>query len=79
LQKAIDTGGNGGLGFDAWGTIVDESGIACAVAFSGSDFIQQWLGSRAISAQKANTGNSFSLSTRRHVRGLIRRPALLCS
>ncbi len=52
---------NGGLGFNMWGTIVDNSGIVCAVAFSGADFTAQWLGSRAIAAQKANTGNEFSL------------------
>jgi hypothetical protein len=63
LQKAVGASGNGGLGFDMWGTIVDKSGIACAVAFSGADFTQQWLGSRVISAQKANTGNAFSLGT----------------
>jgi len=33
----------------------------CAVAFSGSDRGAQWPGSRVISAQKANTANSFSL------------------
>jgi uncharacterized protein GlcG (DUF336 family) len=62
LTKVVNTGGNGGLGFNMWGTIVDNSGIVCAVAFSGSDFTSQWLGSRAISAQKANTGNAFSLA-----------------
>jgi hypothetical protein len=44
-----------------WGTIVDTSGIVCAVAFSGASYTSQWLGSRVISAQKANTGNAFSL------------------
>jgi hypothetical protein len=44
-----------------WATIVDSSGIVCAVAFSGGDYTSQWLGSRVISAQKANTGNAFSL------------------
>jgi hypothetical protein len=44
-----------------WGTIVDNSGVVCAVAFSGANFTSQWLGSRVISAQKANTGNAFSL------------------
>jgi Haem-degrading len=57
-------GANGGLGFNMWGTIVDTSGIVCAVAFSGStSFTQQWLGSRVISAQKANTANAFSLGS----------------
>lgn len=60
LKSAV-TGANGGLGNNMWGTIVDTSGIVCAVAFSGGDYTSQWLGSRVISAQKANTGNAFSL------------------
>jgi hypothetical protein len=55
------TGPNGGLGFNMWGTIVAADGTVCAVAFSGSDYTSQWLGSRVISAQKASTGNDFSL------------------
>jgi hypothetical protein len=55
------SGANGGLGFNMWGTIVDTSGIVCAVAFTGASYTSQWLGSRVISAQKANTGNAFSL------------------
>jgi hypothetical protein len=55
------SGLNGGLGFNMWGTIVDTSGIVCAVAFTGASYTAQWLGSRVISAQKANTGNAFSL------------------
>jgi hypothetical protein len=35
----------------------------CAVAFSGADYTSEWLGSRVISAQKANTGNAFSLGS----------------
>jgi hypothetical protein len=62
LKNAVGVNGNGGLGFNMWGTIVDSSGIVCAVAFSGSDFTSQWLGSRVISAQKANTANAFSLT-----------------
>lgn len=54
-------GANGGLGFNMWGTIVDREGTVCAVAFSGGQFTSQWLGSRVISAQKANTANDFSL------------------
>ena len=52
---------NGGLGFNMWGVIVAADGTVCAVAFSGSDYTSQWLGSRVIAAQKANTGNDFSL------------------
>src|SRR5437773_2921462 len=44
-----------------WATIVDRDGIVCSVAFTGSDRGDQWPGSRAISAQKANTANAFSL------------------
>ena len=62
LVSAVNAGGNGGLGFNMWGAIVDNSGIVCAVAFSGADFTAQWLGSRMIAAQKANTGNAFSLA-----------------
>jgi hypothetical protein len=61
LKKSVGVTGNGGLGNNMWATVVDNSGIVCAVAFSGNDFTSQWLGSRAISAQKANTGNAFSL------------------
>lgn len=50
-----------GLNNHMWGTIVDRSGIVCAVVFSGTTAGSQWLGSRVISAQKANTANDFSL------------------
>ena len=64
LQKALVEArktANGGLSLDMWGTIVDRSGIVCAVAFTGEKFDSQWVGSRVISAQKANTANAFSL------------------
>jgi hypothetical protein len=65
LGKSITaaTGLNGGLGFNMWGTIVAADGTVCAVAFSGSSYTSQWLGSRVISAQKASTGNDFSLGS----------------
>jgi hypothetical protein len=44
-----------------WASIVANDGTVCAVAFSGKQYTDQWLGSRAISAQKANTANDFSL------------------
>ncbi len=62
LAAAIGAPGNGGLGFNMWATMVGNDGTICAVAFSGSDYTGQWLGSRLISAQKANTANDFSLS-----------------
>jgi hypothetical protein len=49
------SGSNGGLGFNMWGTLVANDGTVCAVAFSGRSYTDQWLGSRVISAQKANT------------------------
>jgi len=60
LEAAVATEGSG-LNFDMWATLVDRDGIVCAVAFSGADRGSQWPGSRVISAQKANTANSFSL------------------
>lgn len=52
---------NGGFNLDMWGTLVNRDGVVCAVAFTGSNRGSQWPGSRAISAQKANTANAFSL------------------
>ena len=49
-----------GLNNHMWATVVDRAGVVCAVAFSGSGTGSQWLGSRVISAQKANTANDFS-------------------
>src|SRR2546423_14368726 len=46
-----------------WATIVDRDGNVCAVAFSGVNRGAQWMGSRVISAQKANTANAFSLDS----------------
>ena len=51
-----------GFNLNMWATVVDRDGVVCAVAFSGADRGAQWPGSRVISAQKANTANSFSLN-----------------
>ena len=60
--KAVVTGGaNAGFGLNMWATIVNRDGEVIVVAFSGTDRGDQWPGSRAISAQKANTANAFSL------------------
>ena len=61
LDAAVNAGGNGGLGFNMWGTLVAKDGTVCAIAFSGSQLTDQWLASRVISAQKANTANGLSL------------------
>ena len=60
---------NGGLGNNMWATIVDQDGVVCAVTFTGTTRIDQWPGSRVISAQKANTAASFNLPA--HVGGTV--------
>ncbi len=62
LDKAVSDD-KSGLNNQMWATIVDRDGTVCAVAFSGKDRGAQWLGSRVISAQKANTANLFSLDS----------------
>lgn len=52
---------NGGFNLDMWGTIVARDGTVCNVAYTGATQGDQWPNSRAISAQKANTANGFSL------------------
>jgi len=64
LQTALESArsqSNGGFNLDMWGTIVNRDGVVCEVAFTGQNRGSQWPGSRVISAQKANTANSFSL------------------
>ena len=63
LAGVVKAGGNGGLGFNMWATLVGNDGAVCAVAFSGASYTDQWLASRIISAQKAATANSLSLAT----------------
>lgn len=59
--KSAQSVPNGGFGLNMWATVVNRDGEVCAVAFTGSNRGDQWPGSRVISAQKANTGNAFSL------------------
>jgi uncharacterized protein GlcG (DUF336 family) len=64
LQTALENAraqNNGGFNLDMWGTVVNRDGVVCEVAFTGANRGSQWPGSRVISAQKANTANSFSL------------------
>jgi len=66
LKEALDSAvavETSGLNLHMWATIVDRDGIVCAIAFSGTDRGAQWPGSRVISAQQANTANSFSLDS----------------
>jgi uncharacterized protein GlcG (DUF336 family) len=60
LENAVQQD-NGGLGNDMWATVVNRSGKVCLVVNSAANQNAIWLGSRVISAQKANTGNAFSL------------------
>jgi uncharacterized protein GlcG (DUF336 family) len=69
LQTAV-AASNGGLGNNMWATLVANDGTVCAVAFSGITYPDQWLGSRVISAQKANTANDFSLSNGARLNGM---------
>ncbi len=64
LQTALESArnqANGGFNLDMWATLVNRDGYVCEVAFSGENRGSEWPGSRAISAQKANTANAFSL------------------
>lgn len=63
LQAVVKEGAdaNSGLGLHMWASTVNRDGVVCNVAFSGPDRGAQWPGSRAISAAKASTANSFSL------------------
>jgi uncharacterized protein GlcG (DUF336 family) len=69
LEKALKasvkpSGGptNGGLDNNEWAALVNRDGAICAIAFSGGKPDDQWPGSRAIAAEKANTANALSLS-----------------
>ena len=53
---------NGGLDNNEWAALVTRDGAVCAVAFSGAKPDDQWPGSRAIAAEKANTANGLSLN-----------------
>jgi|GraSoiStandDraft_5_1057265.scaffolds.fasta_scaffold38211_2 uncharacterized protein GlcG (DUF336 family) len=54
--------GNGGFDNNEWAAVVTRDGSVCAVTFSGGKPDDQWLGSRAIAAEKANTANALSLA-----------------
>jgi uncharacterized protein GlcG (DUF336 family) len=55
----------GGYGLNMWASVVDEHGAVCWVTTNGTPGASagnsEWLGSRVISVQKANTANFFSL------------------
>lgn len=61
-SSVLPSGGptNGGLNFHIWETVVATDRTVCAFARTGVSVNAQWLGSRVISAQKANTAVLFS-------------------
>src|SRR5947209_14315545 len=64
LKENVNASGgpdNGGLPVHEWAAVVDRFGNVCAIGFSGDKATDQWLGSRAIAVEKANTAVSFSL------------------
>ena len=68
LNKAV-ADDKSGLNNHMWATVVARDSSVCAVAFSGKERGSQWLGSRVISAQKANTANLFSLDSSSNANG----------
>ncbi len=65
LQASVKASGgpsNGGFDNNEWAVVVDRNGTICAVTFSGGKPDAQWLASRAIAAEKANTANALSLN-----------------
>jgi uncharacterized protein GlcG (DUF336 family) len=54
---------NGGLDFNMWATVVGDDGSVCLVTKTGTGLNDQWLISRVISAQKANTALGLSTTT----------------
>jgi len=67
INAVIGAPGNGGYGLPMWVSAVDETGKVCGIintsgkAGNANIGNSSWLGSRVISAQKANTANDFSL------------------
>jgi uncharacterized protein GlcG (DUF336 family) len=62
VQSVVKEGAakNGGLGNQEWAAVVNRDGIVCAIVFSGTTRSDEWPGSRAIAAEKANTANALS-------------------
>jgi uncharacterized protein GlcG (DUF336 family) len=64
LKKSVKPSGgptNGGFDNNEWAAVANRGGTVCAIAFSGKKSDDQWPGSRAIAAEKANTANNFSV------------------
>src|SRR6185437_4888699 len=64
LRESVHASGgpeNGGLPVNEWAAVVNRAGQVCAVARSGAKAGDQWLGSRSIAVEKADTANAFDL------------------
>jgi len=64
LKQSVKASGgptNGGFDNNEWAAVVNNEDVVCAVTFSGRTLTDQWLGSRAIAAEKASTAISVSL------------------
>lgn len=63
LKSSVKPSGgpsNGGLDNNEWAAVVARDGTVCAVTRTGG-MGEQWLGSRNIAIEKANTANAMSL------------------
>ena len=62
VQSVVKEGAakNGGMGNQEWAAVVNRDGVVCAIVFSGTTRSDEWPGSRAIAAEKANTANALS-------------------
>lgn len=56
LKSAVSSIGTNNM----WAVAVNRTGVVCAVAFSGTQFADQWLLSRQVAAAKAFTSNGLS-------------------
>jgi uncharacterized protein GlcG (DUF336 family) len=64
LRASVHASGgpqNGGLPVNEWAAVVNRAGQVCAVARTGAKPGDQWLGSRAVAVEKADTANAFDL------------------
>jgi uncharacterized protein GlcG (DUF336 family) len=65
LKQSVKASGgpsNGGFDNNEWAVVVGRDGKVCAVAYSGRKWDDQWIGSRAVAAEKATTANAFSVA-----------------
>ncbi len=65
LKESVKPSGgpsNGGFDNNEWAFVVNRDGTICAGTFTGNKPDDQWLGSRAIATEKAETANALSLA-----------------